>query len=176
MPLKKESGFIKMQNPDIGLICIAASAVLLVVIALIVFFRREMPPFQTVLISGSPAQTLAYIKKGADPNGHDEYGITPLMVAAAYNKNTKVTDILLKAGASVMLKDAEGLTALFHAIKNSAPQKTLDLLLKRGSNLYDRTNNGQTALTIALSNKPAPGLLVWLKNTAWISMNATETV
>lgn len=98
------------------------------------------------------------------------------MVAAAYNKNTKVTDILLKAGASVMLKDAEGLTALFHAIKNSAPQKTLDLLLKRGSNLYDRTNNGQTALTIALSNKPAPGLLVWLKNTAWISMNATETV
>lgn len=52
-----------MQNPDIGLICIAASAVLLVVIALIVFFRREMPPFQTVLISGSPAQTLAYIKK-----------------------------------------------------------------------------------------------------------------
>lgn len=76
-----------------------------------------MPPFQTVLISGSPAQTLAYIKTGADPNGRDEYGITPLMVAAAYNKNTKVTDVLLKAGASVTLKDSEGMTALFHAIK-----------------------------------------------------------
>lgn len=136
-----------IQDMNFGLIFIIVSGVLLSIIGIIFFLRKELPPFKTVLISGTPKQIKCYLETGeVSLASRDEFGITPLMTAAAYNKNPKVVSLLLKAGAGVHERDNEGYTALFHAIKNNAPLKILDLLVKRGAKTDDRTNDGLSAV------------------------------
>lgn len=154
-----------LSDLNIGFVCISLSVILLLIMGAIVFIRKELPPFKTVLINGSVGQIKAYLETGnIDLNMYDEFGITPLMIAASYNKNFKVTELLIKKGASVLSRDNEGYTALFHAIRNKAPYKTMELLIKRGADLYDRTADGFTALTVALKNEPTSDLLIWLIN------------
>jgi hypothetical protein len=54
------------------------------------------------------------IANGADPNLHDDRGLTPLMALTTYG-NTDAATILLDAGVQVEAKDQAGMTALDHA-------------------------------------------------------------
>jgi ankyrin repeat protein len=54
------------------------------------------------------------IANGADPNLHDDNGLTPLMALTTYG-NMEAARVLLDAGAQANAKDNEGMTALDHA-------------------------------------------------------------
>ena len=53
------------------------------------------------------------VEYGADVN-EKSYGMTPLMVAARYNK-TEIITFLLANGANIHIKDEKGITALKYA-------------------------------------------------------------
>ncbi len=59
--------------------------------------------FFSLVQTGTPEQVQAAIKAGANVNDRDKkhYGMTPLMYAAAFNKNPKVITVLLNAGAKI---------------------------------------------------------------------------
>ncbi|MBR1945048.1 MAG: hypothetical protein IJ846_01980, partial [Alphaproteobacteria bacterium] len=68
---------LNLQNMDVGLVCIAVSAILLLIIISIAFMRKDFPTFKMVLVSGSFSQLSAYLKSvEIDVNGRDEFGIT----------------------------------------------------------------------------------------------------
>jgi hypothetical protein len=54
------------------------------------------------------------IRNGADPNLHDETGLTPLMALTTYG-NVEAARVLLNGGAQVDAKDKKGMTAHDHA-------------------------------------------------------------
>jgi ankyrin repeat protein len=58
----------------------------------------------------NPANIKRLVKKGADVNAQDKYGITVLMAAAGLG-DIKTCKFLIKNGARVDLKDSEGKTA-----------------------------------------------------------------
>ena len=62
----------------------------------------------------------------------DEYGRTPLILAAEYNKNPEVIQVLLKAGADIRARgDPEAIEALLkagaNALKIVAPPRTQNI-------------------------------------------------
>lgn len=87
------------------------------------------------------------IKQGADVNGVDETGMTPLIALAQHSKmyyNEKLReeatqsydatlDILLAAGADFNARDKHGNTALHYAVKNRS-SIMVNALLRRGVN------------------------------------------
>lgn len=69
-------------------------------------------------LAGTPEQVQAAIDAGAKVNDHDEFGRTPLMLAAAKNNNPDVITTLLNAGADAKAKDIEGKTAFASCFVN----------------------------------------------------------
>jgi hypothetical protein len=66
---------------------------------------------------GDAAGVTRALDAGADPNAGDEYGATPLMLAAESVRPYQADEpirVLLDRGAAVSLKDAGGLTAIDH--------------------------------------------------------------
>lgn len=99
------------------------------------------------VITGSAADVQLLLAGGADPDGADWSGVTPLMRAAADGDAGKV-QVLLQGGAEKEKKDSEGLTALIHAIR-ARQHKTLDLLLLAGADVNAVTVQGETPLYFA---------------------------
>ncbi|KZM24118.1 uncharacterized protein EKO05_0005089 [Ascochyta rabiei] len=64
-----------------------------------------------------PGTTSVLLQYGADANGSNEGGITPLF-AATQAASVQCAEILLKNGADANFKDNEGTTALFKAIQS----------------------------------------------------------
>ena len=60
------------------------------------------------------------LAEGADPNGRDHVGRTPL-IAAARTGNEAVVRQLLAAGADRTLRDRDGLSAADHAERSGHP-------------------------------------------------------
>lgn len=78
--------------------------------------HHGIPPKQEIqtgltkaIIEGDNLTVLEYLKKGANPNGHDEDGFTPLITAAAVN-NVSAAIALIEHGADPTLAvvDEEG--------------------------------------------------------------------
>jgi len=85
------------------------------------------------------------LARKADVNSRDEFGNTPLSVAAA--KDSEVLQLLLDSGADVNSTNKAGGTPLMSAISS---QRNLKLLLEHGANVNARDNNGWTVLEFAL--------------------------
>ena len=66
----------------------------------------------------------ALIKAGADVNARAEWGVTPLVLAAAKNTNPEVLSVLINAGANVNARDEDGKTAFDYAKDNPAIKGT----------------------------------------------------
>ncbi len=80
--------------------------------------------FVNFVMVGTPAEVRALISAGADVNARDEFGATPLMEAAEFNKNPAVIIALLNAGANGKLHDKDGKTAFDYAKNNEAIKGT----------------------------------------------------
>ena len=114
----------------------------------------------------SPEVIIALLKAGAAVNarstdrGIPEYedgGMTPLIAAAGYNKNTVVITTLLKAGADVRSQDKNGQTALIYAVRFNSNPNVITTLLKAGADPKTKDNSGMTALDYAKSNTKLKG-------------------
>ena len=101
---------------------------------------------------GRSSVVKALIEAGADINGQDKDGTTPLM-KAAYKVNDQMVHELIRAGASVSAKNSKQQTAL-HTASNSesmwAPRKSLfsvvNALIEAGADINGQDEDGTTPL------------------------------
>jgi ankyrin repeat protein len=95
------------------------------------------------------------ISNGANINGKDILGKTPLMYALARGPkvNEECIHYLLNNGANIEEKDEYGWTALFYSIEYGVPQKIVELLLKNGAILTQVSTIGQSPLQIACKRR-----------------------
>ncbi len=92
------------------------------------------------LFRDEPRGLLAALQTGSDPNGRDERGRTPLMVAAKHENRIAVR-LLLEFGAQIDVKDATGSTPLLAA--SSLAMR--EFLLEKGARPDFGRLGGQTA-------------------------------
>ena len=96
------------------------------------------------------SQITEMVANGANVNGKDENGNTPLHVAAAIG-NFKATRALIAAKADLEAKNNEGVTALFNASFFAQP-KVVSVLLEEGADATIASRDGATPLEIASSD------------------------
>jgi ankyrin repeat protein len=82
-----------------------------------------------------------------DLNKPDEYGSTPLHIAATFNK-PEVARLLIDAGADLEVKSGDGSTAL-HIAAFMGRKEIAEALIKANANLEARNNFGATPLANA---------------------------
>lgn len=87
------------------------------------------------------------VQRGADLEGKDERGYSPLILAA-FKGRTAVLRILLEGGADAMAQDRHGNSALMFAAQ-WGDLEAVRLLLAAGADIRARGQNGYTALKIA---------------------------
>ncbi|HXJ02496.1 MAG TPA: ankyrin repeat domain-containing protein [Micropepsaceae bacterium] len=110
----------------------------------------------------------AVLDLGADPNGRDSNGWTPLL-EAAYGKYPTALRLLLDRGADVNAK-CECLgsgygnsTALMLAARNGGLE-SVKALLGRGADTSLKDEHGQTALALATTESREPAIIQLLKD------------
>ena len=96
--------------------------------------RRRALPYRTMTLFdaaayGTPDVVAAWIRDGADVDGRDAFGRTPLMYAAAFG-NRGTASALLSAGAVLDLTDGDGATAEDYG-ERYAPGQVLNFLLRK---------------------------------------------
>jgi predicted component of type VI protein secretion system len=84
------------------------------------------------------------IENGVDVNFGDEYGETPLHIAAEYGSPENI-QMLIEAGADVNSKTASGYTPL-HVAAEIGPPENVQVLIDAGADINIGNNNGDTAL------------------------------
>ncbi len=91
------------------------------------------------------------LEEGADPNGRNLQGLSPLHLAANdLRGDTVLTALLLASGADPNLRDNSGGTPLHRAVRLQDPG-IAQLLLRAGAELDARDSQGQTPLQWAMN-------------------------
>jgi len=85
-----------------------------------VIIEPMVTPLSAAIIKGDVESVKKFIEYGADVNELSN-GLTPLMIAARYNK-TEIIKFLLSKGANLKQKDEHGFTALKHAELSNAKE------------------------------------------------------
>lgn len=98
-------------------------------------------------IKNDTAAAKALIDAGADVNGKDNLGRTPLHMAA-FHGHLKLSGLLLDHGAEIDAKDHVGMTPL-HAAVLSGGRQEVQLLLDRKADIKAKSAAGQTPLHLA---------------------------
>lgn len=98
----------------------------------------------TTTFMGNIAFVRQHIKAGTDLNQKDQYGSTPLAIAATFDK-TEIAKELIAGGADINLKNAEGSTPL-HIAAFFCRTEIVEALLKKGADKTALNNYGSTAL------------------------------
>lgn len=116
-----------------------------------------------VVITGTPQDIQDAIDKGADVNASNGEN-SPLILAAAYNKNPMVISTLLKAGAYIETRDPHhGGTALLWAAAWNPNAEAISILLNAGADINARdTLAGRTALMWAAVDNENPEIIMAL--------------
>ena len=93
------------------------------------------------------------LDKGADVNAHNEWGLTPVMLAAQYNHSVSVLNALIAAGADIHEAEPKYRSNALHLAANSSTNpKVIDALLVAGANIDARNYLGETALIMAVNS------------------------
>jgi len=101
------------------------------------------------LRNGDHRAVARLVGSGADVNGPDDNGATPLMYAAAFSTLADLR-LLVDHRANVNSANADGSTALMWAAGDTAKVR---LLLAHGALVDARTKNGTTALIVAARHR-----------------------
>jgi ankyrin repeat protein len=81
------------------------------------------------------SETVKYfMDKGVDVNKADEDGITPLMNAAASNRDTAIFSVLLTKVKNINQANSQGQTALTMAVKGNSPE-VIGYLISKGADV-----------------------------------------
>lgn len=103
------------------------------------------------------------LRKGADPNGRDDWGETSLMEGAASPEcPVSVLRLLLEHGADLDAFDNRGWSALMHAI-NEDNLPAVKVLLQHGASTAVTAEQGLTPLKLAHTCGADPAILKLLK-------------
>ena len=101
----------------------------------------------------TPERIQEFLDLRVDVNAKEKYGRRPLHFVA-YNENTEVIAILIKAGADVNAKDERGRTPLYYAAQNNEDPEVVTTLIKAGADVNAKDELGITPLHgAAYSNK-----------------------
>ena len=141
----------KQSSTKASLISRLAAGILLLLIVIAVVWQlvpsfQESPLLQAIR-QNNLQQAQDLLRKGADPNVRDNYGV-PAVVKAAEGDRLKMVKLLLDSGANVDIKTRQGRTALMLASRK-ANEDIAKVLLDRGADTNLKDNEGRTALMMA---------------------------
>lgn len=95
------------------------------------------------------------LKAGADIHTQNDWGLTPIMLAAQYNPSVVVLKALLDAGADIHEAEPKYRSNALHLAANrSTNVKVIEALLEAGADLNARNYLGETPLIIAVNTNP----------------------
>lgn len=95
------------------------------------------------------------VEEGAEVNCHNEWGLSPVMLAAQYNHCVAITKALIDLGADIHEAEPKYRSNALHlAANNSDNHKVVEVLLEAGANIDARNYLGETALIMAVNNNP----------------------
>jgi hypothetical protein len=97
------------------------------------------------------------LKDGADAGTRNKNGWTALMMAARFNENPGVIDVLLKAGPDLNARQQNGWTALMYAARSNGNPSVVTALLGAGADAKVMDNVGNKAIDYARGNKKLAG-------------------
>lgn len=98
----------------------------------------------TAAFMGDVAAIGAHVKAGTDLNQKDEYGSTPLTIAATFGREEAAL-ALINGGADLNAQSADGSTPL-HTASFFCRTKVVKALLEKGADITIRNKFGSTAL------------------------------
>lgn len=114
---------------------------------------------------GNEAAVKKLVKDGADINGRNADGLTPLL-SAARKGNRDMLDLLVSLKADTALADQRnGYTALHYALEKR-DRKAAELLLDAGADPNSREKNGITPLMMAVRKYDPDSVKLLLKRKA----------
>ena len=106
------------------------------------------------MAQATPAKVQALLGR-TDVNARTEGGDTPLLLAAASNKDPAVAALLIDRGANINARNRIGLTPLHVSAAFNKTPAVIALLLDRGADINAQTEDGDTPLhAAALGNAP----------------------
>lgn len=92
------------------------------------------------------------INKGADIHTQNEWGMTPIMLAAQNNSAVVVLNALIAAGADIRATEPKYRSNSLHlAAGNNTNPKIIQALIAAGADLNSRNYLGETPLIMAVS-------------------------
>jgi ankyrin repeat protein len=109
--------------------------------------------------NSTPDEVKKLIQDGADVNAKDMDEVTPLMLAARFNKNSEVLSVLIDRGAEIDARNYRGWTPLMFASRFNENPEILRVLVDRGANVNIRDENDQTPLMLAAKYCVNPEIL-----------------
>ncbi|WP_161594626.1 serine hydrolase [Marimonas lutisalis] len=109
-------------------------------------------PLPVAVIAGNLTAVEQHIAAGTDLNQRDDFGSTPLIIAAVFDR-PKVAAVLLAGGADAALRDAQGSTPL-HIAAFLGRTEVVRSLLDAGVDRYARSANGAMAFDYAAAPLP----------------------
>ena len=93
------------------------------------------------------------IEKGADINAHNEWGLTPVMLASQYNHSVAVLKEIIANGGDIKECEPKYKSNSLHLAANCS-KKVLEVLLEAGAELEKKNYLGETALILAVNTNP----------------------
>ncbi|KFZ04176.1 hypothetical protein V502_10349 [Pseudogymnoascus sp. VKM F-4520 (FW-2644)] len=126
---------------------------------------------QTALVKAANADNLKDMKKllvkGADPNGRNFKGYSPI-VGAAYCGYLRSVQLLLEHGADLNIDDSAGRTALMGAARRGH-KAILQLLLQNGARVNRHSKFGDSAIILSARNGHEVTVQILLEKGAWVN-------
>ena len=106
--------------------------------------------------SGTAEQVALMIARGADVSVRNEFGFTPLFIAAQENARPEVIVALVKAGADVNAKNPGGMAPLMAAAAFNPSNNVIEALINAGADVKATNNSGNTPLMFAVNSNLEP--------------------